>query len=318
MQNSDRRCEAPQGGAISSLDMRNSDRRCAAPEGGAITSPAAPAVSVIVPTYDRLALLRETMASVLEQTFGDLELIVVDDGSTDGTAEHVRAMTDPRVRLVALPHGGNVSRALNAGVAASRARWLCVLGSDDVWLPTKLERQMRETLEAGARWSYTRYELMTAAGAPAPFRSGGSAAVSGWIARPLLTDELGVTLCAVMMERSLIDEAGGFREQFRFRQDYDLVVRMALRAPAHAVDASLVRAREHAGRTTTRTRPEEVLLHHADVFHTLANEVGDPELQRIARRNAAALLTAAGKRLVRRGSLWRAARCFARASATRH
>jgi glycosyltransferase involved in cell wall biosynthesis len=212
---------------------------------------------VIVPTYDRLALLRETMASVLEQTFGDLELIVVDDGSSDGTAEHVRAMTDPRVRLVALSHGGNVSRARNAGVAASRARWLCVLGSDDVWLPTKLERQ-------------------------------------------------------------IVDEAGAFREQFRFRQDYDLVVRIALRAPAHAVDESLVRAREHAGRTTTRTRPEEVLLHHAAVFHTLAREVGDAELQHIARTKEADLLMAAGKRLLRRGALLRAAHCVVRAHAARH
>ena len=277
----------------------------------------APAVSVIVPTYNRLPLLRETMASVLEQTFGDLELIIVDDGSSDGTAEHVRAMTDPRVRLVPLSHGGNVSRALNAGVAASRARWLCVLGSDDVWLPTKLERQLRETESAGRRWSYTRYELMTADGAPAPFRSGSSEAISGWIAAPLLTDDLGVTICSAMMERSLVDEAGGFREQFPFRQDYDLVVRIALRAPAHAVDESLVRAREHAGRTTTLARPEDVLVHHAAVFHTLASEVGDPELRRIAKRKEAGLLMAAGKRLARRGSLLRASVCFARALAAR-
>lgn len=275
------------------------------------------AVSVIVPTYNRLPLLRETIASVLEQTFEDLELIIVDDGSIDGTAEYVRAMPDPRVRLVALSHGGNVSRALNAGVAASRARWLCVLGSDDVWLPTKLERQMRETEAAGTRWSYTRYELMTADGAPTPFRSGDSAAVSGWIARPLLTDELGVTICSAMMERSLVDEAGGFREQFPFRQDYDLVVRIALRAPAHAVDESLVRAREHTGRRTTLTRPEEVLLHHAAVFHTLAGEVSDPELRRIARRKEAVLLTAAGKGLLRRGALLRAALSFVRALAAR-
>ena len=277
----------------------------------------APAVSVIVPTYNRLPLLRETMASVLAQTFGDLELIIVDDGSTDGTSEHVRAMTDPRVRLVALPHGGNVSRALNAGVAASRARWLCVLGSDDVWLPTKLERQMRETGAAGRRWSYTRYELMTADGAPAPFRSGSSEAVSGWIAAPLLADDLGVTICSAMMERSLVEEAGGFREQFPFRQDYDLIVRIALRAPAHAVDESLVRAREHAGRTTTLARPEEVLIHHAAVFHTLAGEVGDRELRRIAKRKEASLLVATGKRLARRGSLLRAGVCFARALAAR-
>jgi glycosyltransferase involved in cell wall biosynthesis len=226
-------------------------------------------------------------------------------------------MPDARVRLVELSHGGNVSRALNAGVAASRARWLCVLGSDDVWLPTKLERQMREMEAAGTRWSYTRYELMDASGAPTPFRSGGSAAVSGWIAPALLADEFGVTLCAMMIERALVEEAGGFREQFPFSQDFDLIVRVALRAPVHAVDESLVRAREHLGRRTTATRAEDVQLHNAALFHTLAAEIGDPALRRIARRKEAALLTAAGKGLLRRGALWKAGSCFARAVALR-
>jgi GT2 family glycosyltransferase len=80
-----------------------------------------PAVSVIVPTFDRLPLLRETIASVLDQTYGDLELIAADDGSTDGTAAYVEGIDDRRVRLVALTHGGNVSRALNAGAAAGSA-----------------------------------------------------------------------------------------------------------------------------------------------------------------------------------------------------
>jgi len=154
---------------------------------------------------------------------------------------------------------------------------------------------------------------MDATGAPAPWRSGGSAAVSGWIAPALLSDALGVTICAVMMERSLVEEAGGFREQFPFRQDFDLVVRIALRAPAHAVDESLVRAREHTGRRTTVTRPEEVQLHNAAVFRALAGELEEPALRRIARRKEAALLMTAGKGLLRRGKLWRAAWCFARA-----
>ena len=80
--------------------------------------------------------------------------------------------------------------------------------------------------------------------------------------------------------------------------------------PAHAVDASLVRAREHAGRRTSVARPEDVQLQNAAVFRALAAEVGDPELRRVARRKEAALLIAAGKGLLRRGALLAAARCF--------
>ena len=163
------------------------------------------------------------------------------------------------------------------------------------------------------RWSYTRYELMDIDGRPAPWRSGGSAAVSGWIARPLVAEEFGVTLCSVMIERPLFDEVGGCRERFSFRQDFDLVVRIALLAPVHAVDESLVRAREHVGRHTKVASAADVNLHGAAVFHALAAELEDASLRRIAHRKEAGLLVAAGKRLLRRGELWGALGCFRRA-----
>ena len=98
-----------------------------------------PAVSVIIPTYNRRELVREALASVLAQTHGDVELIVVDDGSDDGTAEVVQEFA--RVRYVYQPNRG-VSAARNHGVALSSGALLAFLDSDDLWQPRKLESQV--------------------------------------------------------------------------------------------------------------------------------------------------------------------------------
>lgn len=272
-----------------------------------------PAVSVIVPTHDRLPLLRRTIASVLGQSLRDLELIVVDDGSTDDTLRYVRSIDDPRVGLIACPHGGNVAVARNLGAAAARGGWLCFLDSDDLWNAEKLERQMRETVSAGTRWSYTRYRLIDEDGRPVPWRAGGSTAESGWIARPLLTHRLGVTICTVMVESKLCGELGGFNERLRSREDYEFVVRLALNAPAHAVDECLASVREHSGRTTSGLSAEQSHLHGAAVFGTLVPLLHEEELRRIARRQQAEHLAKAGARLLMRGALRDAAACFAQA-----
>src|SRR5207247_1570481 len=101
----------------------------------------APAVTVIMPVYDRERFVCEAIASVLAQTFSDLELIVVDDGSTDGTAAAVAAVEDPRLRYVAQPHRG-VAAAMNTGLRSARGRYVARLDSDDVWLPDLLATQV--------------------------------------------------------------------------------------------------------------------------------------------------------------------------------
>ena len=101
---------------------------------------ASPQVSVVIPTYNRAHILGRAIDSVLQQTHRDLELIIVDDGSSDGTAALVRGIEDPRVRYVHQQNRG-VSAARNRGIAEARAEWLAFLDSDDEWLPQKLERQ---------------------------------------------------------------------------------------------------------------------------------------------------------------------------------
>jgi len=123
----------------------------------------APTVSVIVPTYNRASLIEKTLESLLVQTHPPHEIIVVDDGSTDDTAQVV-ARFSPQVRYV-LQENGGVSRARNHGASLASGEWLAFVDSDDVWHPDKLRLQIRAVELTGARWSITDLERIGADGA---------------------------------------------------------------------------------------------------------------------------------------------------------
>ena len=101
-----------------------------------------PTVSVILPVRDRIDVVGEAVASVLGQTRSDLELIVVDDGSTDGTRGVLEALVDPRVQVIETTGVGGVSAARNLGMDRARGRYLAFQDSDDLWAPNKLETQI--------------------------------------------------------------------------------------------------------------------------------------------------------------------------------
>jgi glycosyltransferase involved in cell wall biosynthesis len=115
-----------------------------------------PRVSVVIPTYNRSGSLEDAVRSVLDQTFADLEVIVVDDGSTDDTREMVVALqSDPRLRCFRQRHRGRAAAARNMGIRHSRGELIGFLDDDDIWLPTKLERQVAALAAepgAGVAW----------------------------------------------------------------------------------------------------------------------------------------------------------------------
>jgi glycosyltransferase involved in cell wall biosynthesis len=98
-------------------------------------------ISVIIPAYNRETKIVRAVASVLAQTYENIEVIVVDDASPDGTAAAVEAIGDPRVRLVRHDRNRGAGTARNTGVAAARGEWIAFQDSDDDWLPQKLELQ---------------------------------------------------------------------------------------------------------------------------------------------------------------------------------
>lgn len=187
-----------------------------------------PRVSVILPAWNREALVGRAIESVLAQTMGDLELIVVDDASTDGTAAAVEAHAarDPRVRLVRSPGNLGGGGARNLGVAHARSGLIAFQDSDDRWLPEKLERQLAAlAAEPGAAlcycgslyWGEARTYYI-----PEP----GFGRFSGDMSVELLRGNSTSTQ-TVLMHRALFDAAGGFDPAFRRYQDWDLMIRLA-------------------------------------------------------------------------------------------
>jgi glycosyltransferase involved in cell wall biosynthesis len=203
-----------------------------------------PLVSVVVPTFNRLRYLREALDSVIAQTLDDWELVVADDGSDDDTRATLRAITDPRVQVIWLDHTGNPAAVRNAGIRAARGRYVAFLDSDDVWTSDKLEKQLSALRGSGRRWSYT--------GCSRTDQDGRLLTVqphvpthAGWIVRSLLTFETLIAMATVVVERTLLEELGGFDEGQRFCEEVDLYIRLALRAEVDLVPEPLCALRAH-------------------------------------------------------------------------
>ena len=186
-----------------------------------------PLFSVIIPVYNRPALLCRAIESVLAQTFRDYELIVVDDGSTDQTPSVARSY--PGVRCVRQQNRG-VSAARNRGVAESSAPYLAFLDSDDAWLPGKLEAQYDFiSREPSVRVHQTEEIWVRRGRRVNPGER--HRKPEGDIFVPSLALCL-VSPSAVVIERTLFERMGGFDERLAACEDYDLWLRIAL---AHRV-----------------------------------------------------------------------------------
>lgn len=185
-----------------------------------------PRVSVIIPTYNRAALVKEAVASVLAQTYRDFELLVVDDGSTDGTPEALAAFGE-EIRVLPRPGRGGVSAARNAGMAAAQGEWLAFLDSDDLWLPEKLARQMA-FMEAHPQLLLSQTEEIwvrrrVRVNPPRTHRKEGGRIFLRSLERCLVSPS------AVVLHRRLFDDHGGFDEDLPAAEDYDLWLRLGWR-----------------------------------------------------------------------------------------
>jgi glycosyltransferase involved in cell wall biosynthesis len=218
-----------------------------------------PEVSVVIPTRDRAGLLERTLAGALGQRHVEVEVIVVDDGSTDGTAALVEDLGDPRLRLVRHEFARGVASARNHGVAEARADWVAFLDDDDLWAPSKLRSQLDAAEAVGASFAFCgavmvdeRLRVLRTFEQPDSER----------LAETLASMNAIPAGCSNVVARTdLVRSVGGFDERLFQLADWDLWYRLACAARAASTREVLVAYVMH--------RANMLLTHEPDVSREL-------------------------------------------------
>jgi alpha-1,3-rhamnosyltransferase len=224
----------------------------------------APDISILVSSYNHALFVEGAIRSCLSQQGVSLEVLVVDDGSTDDSPARIQAIEDPRLRIFLQKNRG-LSRALNRALAEARGRWVKFLPSDDRLLPGCLARQLAAA--AGSVASFCLPEVVDADLRPLP-----DPAPQAWFDMPTAT---GPQVAIDLLDRNCLSapcglfsrvaalEAGGFDPSMRIAQDYDLWLRLASRGDLHRFPERLVQVRWHganqSGAVTSATEGERAL-----------------------------------------------------------
>jgi glycosyltransferase involved in cell wall biosynthesis len=245
-----------------------------------------PLVSVVVPCHDRAHVIARAVRSALRQTVDDLEVLVVDDGSTDGTEGAVAALADPRVRFIRRDQQGGGSAARNTGIASSTGRYIAFLDSDDEWRPEKLERQLPYLADQPALGvcGFVRVQRGSR-------RTGVPGAANVPDGEGLLLELRGgpMTSSVFVVERAELDRCGvRFDETLPALQDLDFALQLAQQGlpMVGPTEALVLKHRDpdgaHVFNPTSQIRARRLVLAKYD-----SELRGRPEAWRIQRRNLA-------------------------------
>jgi glycosyltransferase involved in cell wall biosynthesis len=214
-----------------------------------------PQVSVVIATRNRWPLLStHALPSALGQEEVELEVIVVDDASTDDTEARLREVRDPRLRVIRNERNRKLPAARNTGAAAARGEWLAFLDDDDLWAPRKLRLQLNAAAEQRADWAYgaalvVDLERRVLGRDPLPE----PAALAGLLQTGNYVPGGGSN---VVVRAETVHRLGGFDEQLRFFEDWDLWLRLlAVGPPAVCRDVVMARV-EHPGNMVLRDAHE--------------------------------------------------------------
>jgi len=261
-----------------------------------------PLVSVIMNVRNGSAYLREALDCVLAQTFMDWELIVWDDCSTDDSARIVAEYKDPRVRYFLAPEETHLGKARDNAIRQATGEWLAFLDQDDLWTPTKLEKQ---TVLADERTGiiYGRAVLMWPNGRKRDYDQAHEfmPLPEGDIFRELFRSACFIAMSSAMLRRSAVHEVGGIPEWVEMAPDYYLYVAIARRYPARAVQEVVCWYRMHDANLWQESRSK--LHQEAIVMIDQCSNGLDPRIAVRRRRTHATSLALEGmSRLATAGS----------------
>lgn len=197
-------------------------------------SETSPLVSVVIPVYNKADVVARALRSVCAQTFADLEILVVDDGSTDASLAAIAAISDPRIRVLTQPNRGE-SAARNRGIQSARGRFVAFLDADDEWLPLHLRESLR-VLQSHPQlhWCCCAYERRSVAGKRLPSPALASTLPDGdFFDDYLLAGASAGLFCTngMVVRRDVFDRVGLFDPSLRCGADQDMWFRIGLNFP---------------------------------------------------------------------------------------
>ncbi len=232
-----------------------------------------PEVSVVIPAYNAERTLGETLASAVGQTFEDLEILVVDDGSKDATADIARGDGDERVRVLSTPNRG-VAEARNLGIGEARGQFIAFLDSDDVWKPSKLERQvtlLRARPEVGLCFT----AAMRGDAEGRPIAAMPVSERRDYCEALLLHSMVAGCISSGVVRRDLALDLGGFDPRFSQSADWDFWLRLSRVTSLAPLADPLLVYRTHAGNMSS-----DIGLLERDTFAVLDKFFEDPASER--------------------------------------
>lgn len=238
-------------------------------------------ISIIVPAFNAENYISETLTSINNQEYKNLEIIVVDDGSTDATSEIVREFDE--VKLIKQFNAG-VSAARNHGVKQSAGDLIAFCDADDVWYPNKLTEQLK--LHEKYKWSYTDSEYFgNNTSLDGKKRSDLSRLHSGTIFEKLILENF-LTTSSIMLEKSLLIKHGGFDENLPAMEDWKLWLKIAEENPIGFCSMPLLKYRVH--QTSTSRSARRSLPLHLKVIDEIFQELPNNKKNSILKKQAIA------------------------------
>lgn len=219
-----------------------------------------PEATVVIPTRDRWEFLsRHALPSALAQRQIEIEVVVVDEGSSDETSARLAEIADPRLRVIRHDVPKRLPGARNAGAAGAAGGWLAFLDDDDVWSPSKLRLQIDAARSMARTWAYGRAVVVDRGLGmieddpfPAPEELAELLLGGNWIPGGGSN---------VIVERNAFQQAGGFDAELRFFEDWDLWLRLLDKGLPAAVDEVVMARVEHGSNMVVRDRGEVASAH---------------------------------------------------------
>lgn len=254
---------------------------------GAGTASLQPAVSVIVPTFNRLQYLRTAIDSIFNQTHSGWELLIADDGSDEATRAYLRELSClPNVKVIWLSHTGIPAAVRNAALREAGGKYIAFLDSDDLWDSRKLEAQLAVMqAHSHCQWSYTAFTNVDELGVVLPSEIDRRwVPCDGEIFERMLRGEVSLRTPCVVATRQLLMEVGGFDESIPSGEDYDLWYRLALRSDIAVISEPLVKIRHHRENHSTDWSSAYVGQDHT---FTKLQRLVDPPRRAMLRRERA-------------------------------